>query len=261
MKNFFTLLFFCCIFLNCTEESNEATRAVNSTTLLASKPEAKSMFDNSYKGIYKGIVIGNVSGTLYVNILNDGEFLAKFQTEDKVTYILEKVPVLREDKESSVPYLFKFRFANEKMSFDMKLDETGNNITVSNFNFFSNEKAQICLVKEKSTSLIKCYIGSYTGSDESGIVNFTSDASSKVIGLSKNSDSFEIDHLIGTIDVILPNDEISKTLDNNNPVTKYLLNANLHIGNISGYLSGNSFDGKWMYEETEFGDWHAMRML
>lgn len=261
MKNFYLLLIFCCLFLNCTDDDSDAAKTTNSTTQLASKPEAKSMFDNSYKGIYKGIVIGNVSGTLHVNILNDETIWAKFQTEDKVTYTLENVPFLEDDGDSSVPTSRKYRFADENISFDVKLDETGSTILTSSLKYFSDTTSKICLVKEKSTSLIKCYTGKYTGLDESGTVNFTSDGLSKVKGLSKNLSSPETITLIGEIEIIFPNDGISKANNNNNPIIQYQLNANLHVGYIKGYLDGYNFNGNWMNESMEIGNWSATRIL
>ena len=261
MKNFYSLLIFCCFFLSCTDD-NEAARTDNSTTLLASKPEAKSMFDNSYKGIYKGIVIGNVSGTLHINILNDESIWAKFQTEDKVTYTLESIPYLEDGGIiSSVPTLKKYRFGDENISFEVKLDEAGNNIETSNFKYFSDTSSKICLVKEKSTSLIKCYTGDYIGLEESGTVNFTSDGYSRVRGLAKNSNSPEVFTLIGEIEIIFPNGGISKTGNSNNPIIQYQLNANLHVGYIRGYLDGYRFDGNWMTESIEIGNWGATRIL
>ncbi len=261
MKNFYSLLIFCCLFLSCSDDNTEAARTANSTTPLASKPEAKSMFDNSYKGIYKGIVIGNVSGTLHVNILNDEAIWAKFLTEDNVTYTLESVPYLEGDAVSSVPALKKYHFADENMSFEVKIDETGNSISTSNFKYFSDSSSKICLIKEKSTSLIKCYTGDYSGLDEYGTVNFTSDGHSKVRGLVKSANSSEVVSLIGEIDIVLPNGEISRTDNANSPDILYRLNANLQVGYIRGYLNGYRFDGNWMNESTEIGNWGATRIL
>lgn len=261
MKNFYSLLIFCCLFLSCTDDNNEAARTANSTTLLASKPEAKSMFDKSYKGIYKGIVIGNVSGTLHVNIFNDESIWAKFQTEDKVTYTLKNIPYLEDGEVSSLSTLKKYRFADKNISFEVKIDENGNNIETSSFNFFSDSKSKICLIKEKSTSLIKCYTGNYTGLEESGTVNFTSDGYSTVRGLSKKSNSSEFVTLTGEIEIIIPNDGISIIGNSTKHDIQYQLKANLNLGYIEGYLDGYRFDGNWMNEGVEIGNWGATRIL
>lgn len=261
MKNFYSLLIFCCFFLSCTDDNNEAARTANSTTLLASKPEAISMFDNSYKGIYKGIVIGNVSGTLHVNILNDESIWAKFQTKDNVTYTLENIPYSEESGITSEPAFKKYRFGDENISFEIKLDETGNNISTTSFKYFSDSSSKICLIKEKSTSLIKCYTGEYNGLEESGTVNFTSDGHSRVSGLVKKSSSTEVFTFTGEIEIVFSDGEISKTVNSNDPGIKYRLNANLHFGYIRGYLEGYRFDGNWMNESMEIGNWGATRIL
>lgn len=261
MKNFYSLLIFCCFFLSCTDDNNEAARTANSTTQLASTPEAKSIFDNSYKGIYKGIVIGNVSGTLHINILNDETIWAKFQTEDKVTYTLENIPYPDESGADFEPVMKKYRFGDENIAFEVKLDETGNHITTSNLKFFSDSSSKICLAKEKSNSLIKCYTGEYTGLEESGAVNFTSDGQSRVSGLIKKTNSPEVFAFTGEIEIIFSDGEISRTENGNSPDILYQLNANLHVGYIRGYLYGYRFDGNWMNEDMEIGNWGATRIL
>ena len=261
MKNFYSLLIFCCLFLNCTDDNSEAARTANSTMLLASTPEAKPMFDNSYKGIYKGIVIGNISGTLHVNILNDETIWAKFLTEEQVTYKLEGYPYFEGEGRNSEPNLKKYRFADEHLSFEVKLDETGTTILTSNFSYFLDNTSKICLIKEKSTSLIKCYTGNYVSEEESGTVNFTSDGHSKVKGLLKSANASEVVAIAGEINIVFTDGEISKTANSNNPTIQYLLNANLHHGYIRGYLDGYRFDGNWMNENVEIGYWNATRML
>ncbi len=261
MKNFFTLLICCCLFSSCSDDSTEATLATPSTSpSLASKPEAKQMFDDSYMGIYKGIVIGNVSGALYIDILNDNTIWAKLQTDNKETYVLENVPISGGGK-SMLSDLRKYRFANENISFEMKLDDSGNNITVSSFNFFSDTTADVCLLKEKSTSLIKCYTGVFISDNESGNVNFTSDGELRVKGLSKELNSTNATQVSGEINIILPNDVVSNTSQEINPTFKYQLNANLHFGEISGYLDRFKLGGNWMYDNNEIGNWNATRIL
>lgn len=261
MKNFFTLLFFCCLFSNCSNDDQATMTTPSTTASLASRPEANSAFDNSYKGIYKGIVIGNVSGAVYVNVFNDDKIWAKLQTENHETYILQNVPLtVEEDSKDIVPFYIKYRFANENVSFVIKLDETGSILNVSDFKFFSDTHSKVCMVKEKSTSLIKCYTGTFTSHDESGNINFTSDGQLKVKGVSTEINSMNFTNIIGTMNLISPADEISKT-GNDDSIKQYVLNANLHLGQISGYLSGYTFDGVWMFEDNEIGTWKAARIL
>lgn len=255
MKIFFTLLFFSCLFFSCSND-DQATLITPSTTL-ASRPEANSSFDNSYKGIYKGIVIGNVSGALYVDIQNDGKTWAKLQTDHHETYVLQSMSI-EGDKNSSSD-LREYRFANENVSFELKLAGDGTNITVSNFKYFDDNTSAVNLVKEKSNSLIKCYTGKFNSEGEDGSVNFTSDGHLKVSGLSKGLNSEFTTKISGEINVVLINNEISKNNGGNSGA--YQLNANLHIGKISGYLEGYKFDGRWMIEGGEFGKWDATRIL
>ncbi|CAM4370496.1 hypothetical protein [Flavobacterium terrigena] len=258
MKNFFTLLFFCCLFSNCSDDDQATTTTPSSS--LATRPDANSSFDDSFKGIYKGIVMGDVSGTVYVDLLNDGEIWAKLRTNNHETYVLQNIP-LEIDKNSIPSPLKKFRFANENISFDMKVDELGNNISVSNLMFFSDETSKICLTKERSTSLVKCYSGKFIGDEESGDINFTTDGQSNVKGFSKNLNSASITSVSGYLNATLAIDGKTTPTEDNPNYSYYQLNANLHIGEISGYLEGYKFDGKWMAEGSELGSWNATRIL
>lgn len=255
MKNFYLLLILCCIFSNCSDDDNATM--TTSTTQLASKPEANAMFDNSYKGIYKGIVTGNVSGTLYVDIMNDDKLWAKFQTDNHETFVLENIPIAKEDAQS-VPYFKKYRFGNENIMFDIKIDETGNNILASNFKYYSDASSKICISKEKSTSLIKCYTGRIQSGTDEGTINFVSDRRLKVIGLIKSSSSDEVTNFDGEINLVTPDNGMSKSIEN---PTQYQLDANLHVGHIKGVLNGYKFDGNWLFEDSELGNWNATRML
>jgi hypothetical protein len=261
MKNFYAILFFCCLFSGCTDDDNQATFTTPTATSFASKPEAKQMFDNSYKGIYKGIIIGNISGSIYVDLYNDNKIWARFQTENLETYVLENVPLLEDDGEDKSTYLIKFRFANENMSFELKLDEYGNNISTSNFNFYSNTISRVFILKEKSNSLIKCYTGTYNSHEETGNINFTTNGQLYVKGLAKKSNTTNFTNISGEI-IMTPliNNEF-KTDANTNPIMLYQLKANLHVGQISGYLDGDQFTGNWILEEHELGNWSAKRIL
>lgn len=262
MKNFYSLLILSCFFLNCTNESSEATTTnTTSTTPLASETEADPMYDNSYKGIYKGILIGNKSGSLYINLYNDGQIYAKLQTENYETFDLSNVPIDDFEGREVSPIYRKFRFANENMTFDIKLDDYGNDIVVSDFKFFSDNTLKASLFKETSTSLIKCYTGTFTGQDEIGRVNFTSDEDLKVRGLSMNFHSSTLTEVVGEIVVLTSSDSKSGIDINIDPNFQIKLNANLHFGHISGNLSGYKFDGDWMYKDNKIGSWKATRIL
>lgn len=272
MKNLFTLLLFSCLFIGCSDDTAEATfendkvatTTSPTTSTFASNPEANSAFDNSYKGIYKGIVIGNVSGALYVDILNDGKIWAKFQTDDQRSYALDNISIVDAEEQNSTSVSTIYRFANENMSFEITLDENGNNITTSNFHFFTISSSRIWLLKEKSNSLLKCYTGTFRRQNEKGSVNFISDGQSRVSGLSKKTTSNQMTTISGQINLIYTNNEATKVGDGGNegsPTPHYQLKANLHIGEIIGYLNRNKFEGYWMNEGNEIGSWSSTRIL
>lgn len=261
MKNLFTLLIFGCLFLSCSDDSSEATYDNPSTTALASTPEANKSHDSSYKGIYKGIVIGNISGALYINLYNDNEIMAKLQTDNQKMQILKNVPITNTADKALTPDFKKFRFENENVSFEIKLDDTGNNISISNFKFFSDSDLKVCLIKEKSTSLIKCYTGVFEGGHESGRINFTSDGQLNIKGLSKELNSTTFTDLSGEINMVRQSDVSGRDDGSDSLVGFYQLNANLHFGEVSGLLEEYRFDGDWKYLNEKIGSWTATRIL
>lgn len=262
MKNVYALLFCCCLFLNCTDDTFEATDGTSSTSQFASKPEANAVYDNSYKGIYKGVVTGDISGALYVNLFNDDQITAKLITNDKKTYVLENVPLSGGDSGSLTEDERKFLFENENITFEFKLDENGSNISILNFNFYSNDDTKICMKKETSNSLIKCYTGTFKNGEEDGSVNFTSDGKMKVSGISHKSNSSNYTEVIGQISLTTPDDgdQVDEVLRKQNS-PQYVLNANLHVGEITGFLTNHNFDGYWMLNDEKIGLWNANRLL
>lgn len=259
MKNFYLLLILCCAFSSCTNDNNDAAMMTPSTTQLASKPEANSMFDNSYKGIYKGIVIGNVSGTLYVDILNDSKIWAKLVTSNHETFTLADVTPVEAEGKSSVPYFRNYVFARENVSFEIRISDNGETIIPYNFKYFSDTSSKIFLVKEKSTSLIKCYTGTYISDEETGVLNFISDGHLKVKGLSKNSAASIFETVNGELTLMSPSGDMSKI--NSDLIPRYQLDANLYLGHIRGFFDGSGFNGNWTYDGGEIGNWNATRIL
>lgn len=260
MKKIYVLLLICCTFYNCSDDSQEATLDTTTAAQFASKPEADPMYDNSYRGIYKGIVTGNISGALYVNILNDNRITAKLLTNDNKTYVLNNIPI--SDDEGGAGTVFKnFLFENENISLKIKLDESGSNISIPHFDFYSNENSKICLKKETSTSLIKCYTGAFEGNGEEGNVNFTTDGQMQIKGISQELMSSIYTDVNGDITLTNPIDDSFTTDSGGKPNPQYQLNANLHIGDITGVLNRNHFDGFWMINGEKMGQWNANRIL
>lgn len=261
MKNVYVLLFFCCLLSGCSDESQVATFDTTSTAQFASKPEANSIYDNSYKGIYKGIITGAVSGALYVNLYNDNLITAKILTNDHKTFVLNNIQNSEEDGKSVDSFIKTFIFEDDNISLKIKIDDTGNNISIPYFSYFSNENAKICLKKETSTSQIKCYTGIFKNDLEDGSVNFTTDGQMKISGISQESESTDYTEVSGEITITNPIDDNSEKENTTKPNPQYIINANLHIGDIYGVLNRHHAEGNWMINGEKTGLWFGDRIL
>ncbi|SEP78565.1 hypothetical protein [Flavobacterium urocaniciphilum] len=261
MKNVYVLLFFCCLLSGCTDETMDATTDTTSTAQFASKPEANPVYDNSYKGIYKGVITGDISGALYVNLYNDSQIFAKIITNDNKTFILNNVPITEEEGKNQGITFKKFIFEDDNIKLELMIEVTGNYISILNFSYFGEENYKICLKKETSTSLIKCYTGIFKSDLVHGSVNFTSDGQMKISGTTQELNSFAFTDVVGEITISNPIDDSTSEEFPSKPNPQYIINANLHIGEISGILNRNHAEGNWMINGEKNGLWFGDRLL
>lgn len=130
---------------------------------LSEKSDAKAIYDNSNYGIYKGVFIGS-SGNVMININNDNTLSAKLKI-DGINYDFTSSQTIQQNQPSSI------NFVNGSNSFTFSVDANGANPTVSNISIAGHPNALVAVAKESSQSVIRCYEGTYTGSDEGGVFN------------------------------------------------------------------------------------------
>lgn len=192
---------------------------------------AKTEFNNSNFGIYKGIMVGS-TGIILINLNNNGTTNALL-TIDGVRHEFNTIEHVTENQPTLI------RFTNNENSFDFMVGENGENPTVTNYNLKNYPKVKMQLAKEQSSNPIKCYQGRYTG-DDAGIFNFYIDEKGGIYGMIESRYNDDILFLNGS-------------LHSQNSITGTIL-AN---GRFEGTISSKYYEGNWQKSQERSGIWYA----
>jgi len=231
MKKIFTLLLIGIFCIGCSSDSDSG-----SGTSLATTPSAKVEYDSSNFGIYKGVIIGS-TGVITINIKNDGNLKATLVIDGVTsTYTSTGEVALNQP-------INNLRFTNGSNTFDINVSANGNDIVVTDSNIENHLGATFNIVKEYSTDLVKCYQGTYTGTNDNGVFNIII-IDQNLYGLSRSNTFPESDTLFLNGDFI--QNTISGTFDG---------------GTFSGSTSGNNISGTWQNLSQETGTWTGQRTL
>lgn len=224
MKKIFLAVIFGAITLSCSSDSSSGSS-------LSDTPEAKAIYDISNFGIYKGVFVGS-TGTVLININNEGELTAKLtingssSTYTSTESVTEDLPIEG------------LTFSNGSSSFDFYVNGDGSDPFVSNIAINGHPNANIAVVKEFSNSLVKCYVGSFSG-DDSGTFNLIIEGNN-INGLAKSSGDDSSFNLGGTL-------------------TENSLTGFFEGGTFSGTKNNNSISGTWQNSFSESGNWSGSR--
>jgi hypothetical protein len=231
MKKIITLAVIGLFFLSCSNDHSSSN-----PNPLPETPQAKAAFDNSNFGIYKGVFVGS-SGVISVNIKNDGTISAKLIL-DGTTYNFTTTGNVIQNQ-----VIVKITFKSGNMSFDFAADADGSNAIISNIEIEGHPLAHIEILKEKSYAIIKCYQGTYSGTD-SGVFNVYI-SNGYIYGLIKPEDSSQSAAIYGTV---------------TNDIT---ISASIFKTTISGSVNGDNINGTWIDTEDpiEKGTWSGHRTL
>ena len=201
------------LFNSCSKSDGEVTNE-NS---LSQVPIAKSKFDKSNFGIYKGVFVGS-SGIIIVNVNNDNTLSATLIING-ITYNFTTNETLQQNKDITI------NFVSGSDSLTFSVSANGDNPNFTNLKIEGHLNAAINVVKETSTTLIKCYEGTYSGGS-GGVFNVLIYGNS-IKGLVENNSTNLIDIAEGEV--------------NNNQIIGDVTSR----ATFSGTLNGNSFSGTW----------------
>lgn len=231
MKKLFTCFFICIVIIGCSSDSSS-----DSSPSLTNTPTAKAEYDSSNYGIYKGVFIGS-TGNVFINIMNDGNINARLVI-DGVTYNFTTTVQVALNQA-----IDGLTFTSGDMSFTVDVSANGDDISVISSNIPGHLGATFNVIKEYSTDLVRCYEGSYTGTDQGTFNMITIDT--EVYGLTH------------------PNVAESETYFLNGSLEGNAISGSYEGGTFIGTLSGNSMSGTWQNQgqEQDQGTWSGHRTL
>lgn len=233
MKNFILLLVFTITLSSCSKDDNNSSPAPEDS--LSTSPEAKVEYDANNYGVYKGIFVGS-SGTVYVNINNSGSVSARMVIDGIATAFTTSESVTMGQEISGLT------FSNGSSSFDFNVLADGENPSIDNINMSGHPNAAVQMFKEYSFAQIKCYLGTFIGS-QSGVFNIATTADGYALGLAAPTGDPNAIYLDGTI-------------ENGTSLT-----GTFEGGTFTGTINNNEMSGSWQNSVPESGTWSGKRKL
>lgn len=228
MSKIYPLLFAALMMLSCSKNND------NDGNSLAETPTAKAQYDNSNYGIYKGVFVGS-SGVIIVDINNNSTISATLIV-DGVTYNFTTTQTVQQGQPTTI------NFTSGANSFTFTVSANGTSPVITNLVINGHPSAAILVVKETSTSLVKCFEGNYSG-NETGIFNCVI-YTNTIKGLSKSTANN-----IYVIDGTVTNGQINATGSG----------STSGGATFVGAVSGNSTSGTWTTGVGFGGTWSGTR--
>ena len=215
LKTIFSLLILLLV-LSCSNSDSNG----DSNQTLSQVPSAKSQYDNSNFGIYKGVFIGS-SGTIILDISNSTNSFTATLIIDGVTHNFITNQTIQQNQTTTI------NFVEGSNSFTFTVSLNGSNPIITNLIINGHPNAALLVVKETSTVLIKCFEGTYSGT-YSGTFNAVI-YGNIIKGIAKATSEVSVVTADGTV--------------NNNQINAA---GNTSSGAVFvGNLSGNTFSGTW----------------
>jgi len=187
---------------------------------LPNTPSAKAQYDASNYGVYKGVFIGS-SGTIILDISNGANSFTATLVIDGVTHTFMTNQTIQQNQATTI------NFIEGNNSFTFSVAANGSNPTITDLIINGHPDAAILVVKETSSTLIKCFEGTFSGT-YSGTFNAVI-YGNVIKGITRETNDVDIVTADGTV--------------NNNQI-----NASGNASNgavFLGNLTTTNFSGTW----------------
>lgn len=269
MKILFYSLVFCFFLSGCDNNDSITGNYVSQPSSFETKSAANPLYDENYKGIYKGNFTGAINGAMKIDYENSGKQILTIYTDNEVNYTITNPTELKINLKPSVRNTIQFINENIELVFSVNID--GSLPKIEYFNFNNHLNINSIIEKEKSKDLIQCFVGMYTGNAESGYISLHFNKSLGIKGLSTIPETKNINIILGKLKSITSNNEqnpdefsTDKTPNTSftNSIEKFTLEGNLHYGQLAGSNFDNfNYSGNWIYNSQKKGDWRIKRIL
>ncbi|QEC44536.1 hypothetical protein [Pseudobacter ginsenosidimutans] len=154
MRSVLLTALFClsaCLFFQCSKE--------NKGNVSAAPLTARPQHNTSNYGLYKGVFTGS-TGIIVISLRNENDNVFATARIDGALYHFTAVGILELNKPTSL------LFRNSNSSFNFMVYGDGSTPTISGLTIEAHPGASIILFKERSDALVRCYEGTFTGSQQ-----------------------------------------------------------------------------------------------
>jgi hypothetical protein len=158
------------IYTGCGKSSSNKDPDYTCTTCTTT-PEAKAANDASFKGVYKGVLIGS-TGTIKFDVNNAGTTLTATMVIDGVTSTLTATVIAQSGQTPTYVSDFTGTLNGQPVTIKFSVGSGGENPVVVSATVPGHAGISFVLAKETSTALIEAFEGTYkTTKPESGTFN------------------------------------------------------------------------------------------
>lgn len=157
-------------------------------------PGAVAAYNSSSAGVYKGILVGS-SGYFKISLKNGTDTVScKFVFDDKTAYLTTTSLANWTPGQAINNAVFTGTLDSKTVTLTLNCNADGTNVQVSVV--YPGHTVSVSVMKETSTTLVKCYEGTYTDGVQTGVFNLAV-YGNNAYGFRKDAES--ADRLVGTI--------------------------------------------------------------
>ena len=233
MKTKFALICLITLFVaSCSDDDKDSYKCSECSTT----PDASAAYDASGQGVYKGLVVGS-SGTIQINIQNDGSTYNAVLTLDDETYTLTTESTFNSEGGFQGCFYGTMNETND-ISICFHTSADGTSYEVYGIEIPGHANATIELIKEYSTALVAVYEGTFSG-DASGVFNMV---------------------VQGQYWAVIARTTDNETAEEEGTVANGTLSCSGCDVEITGSVKGDEASGKWNTGDED-GSWSGKRTL
>ncbi len=211
------------IFVSCSDDEPKEAYACETC---ADSPQARAEFDDSNRGLYKGVVVGS-TGTITVDVQNGSNAITATMVLDGETILLTSSATVTDGEIFLAP--FTGMMGGNPISITFLVEPNGSTPTVVSSDIPGHPNATFEIFKETSASLVEAFEGTYVStSGETGVFNIVLSSGLAIFGgVGKSDQTAEIENFSGEY-----------------------INNNLILGNgaTAATTSGDELDGSFVNE-------------
>jgi hypothetical protein len=152
--------------LSCSKDEDNTVKTGND---VENTPGAVAAYDHSSAGVYKGVLVGS-SGYFKISLKNGTDTIScKMVFDDKTAYLTTTALNNWQPGTAISNAVFTGTIDGQNVTLTLNCSADGTTVSVS-VNY-PGHTIGVAIVKETSTTLVKCYEGTHTDGKQTGVFN------------------------------------------------------------------------------------------